>query len=396
MPVVAKGKGAYVHDVDGTGYLDYDLAGGAIILGHADERVVAAITKAAAKGFAFSGPTESQVRLAEMLAGRFDSIDMVRFTHSRARAVAGAIRMARHVTGRNMVVVCEGTLAERIARSLEITLSDAEGKDKAEVIGEAQGAPGVERGSVILVPHGDTTAIENVFRSYGSRVAAVVVEPLAVSLGLVAPDTAWFSTLRAHCDKHSALLVYDDAVSSLRCGSGGSAKLVGVSSDLICIGAELGAALPIAVFGGRRDIMKHAAEVRQLSTFGDAPMDDLAVAAGAVMLQAVAEERFLEELDAKAARWEEGLGAIASASNGAVEITRVASLIGVRLHPQAGGAKRKDGRNDDVVRYDGVYRAALEQGIMFPASPLTPWSVSAAHSNDDIDRTIEVCEAVLR
>jgi glutamate-1-semialdehyde 2,1-aminomutase len=387
-PVIAKGKGAVVHDVDGGVYLDYDLAGGAIVLGHADERVVAAVTKAAAKGFAFSGTTESQVRLAEMLAGRFDSIEMVRFTHSRARALAGAIRLVRHVTGRDAVVVCAGTLGERIARAGEAALSFGERV-------EGDGRTACDADGVLVVPHGDRSALERVFQEHGSRIGAVVVEPLAYSLGLVTPDGAWFSCTRGLCDQHSALLIYDDAIGALRSGPGGSEKLLGVKADLMCIGAELGAALPMAVYGGRRDIMKHAAEVRELSTFGDAPTDDLAVAAAAVMLQAVAEEGFFEELDARAARWEQGLRSIASASNGELSITRVTSLIGVRFG-RGGRRDQSGGRNELVRRYDGVYRAALERGIMLPASPLTPWSVSAAHTNDDIDRTIEACETALR
>ena len=267
LPVIAKGKGGAVTDVDGNEYIDFTFGRGATLLGHADERVVVAINKIASKGFDCTPVTETEVRLAELLVSRFPSIDMVRFAGSPAEAFVEVVRLTRADTSRNRVVVFEGSLHEALVEPVT-----------------SQRGNGLTR---LVVSYNDAAAVERVFQDAGAAVAAVVVEPVATGFGLVPCAAGFLAGLRRLCDAHEALLIYDETVTGFRTGPGLTQAAEGVVPDLVLFGAALGGGLPLGAYGGRKAIMKRLLPSTGLPPFGPMAGSLLGMAAGIAVLQTI-------------------------------------------------------------------------------------------------------------
>jgi len=365
-PVFTKGHGAILIDVDGNEYIDYIGGHGALILGHADERVVAAISKAASKGCGFGVPSEAEVRLVELIAGRFPSIDMVRLAHTPADALKCAVALAREYTGREVLAIFEGYPHSSS-----------------------------EPSSTLTIPYNDIDAARRIFREHGSSIAAVVVEPVGVSTGLIPPADRFLKTLRTLCDAHGALLIFDEAFTGLRVAPGGAARLYGVTPDLTVLGPMLGGGLPLAACGGSKEVMKRAEASGAAWRLGPTSGNLLGMAAGIATLQAIGEPGFYEALGEKAARLDEGLRAAARTTGVPTHHTRVASILGMFFScervTQATSARRCDGS-----RFARFHETMLERGILLSPSPFSCVFVSAAHTDEQIDRTIEAAREALR
>jgi glutamate-1-semialdehyde 2,1-aminomutase len=254
----------------------------------------------------------------------------------------------------------------------------------------------------ITTPYNDVEAVEQLFREQGKTIAAVVVEPLGVSTGLTPPGRGFLKCLRALCDAHGALLMFDETLTGIRIASGGTTALYGVSPDIVLLGPIIGSGLSIAAFGGCKEVLRHLDEDRVGQTqagmpafAGTASDDLLAMAAGIVTLQALGEPGFYEELEEKAARLDEGLRAAAAATGVGVRLTRVASILGMYFstEPMEHAAAARQG---DATRFSRYHRAMLDHGILLPFSPVSCMFVSAAHTNEEIDRTIEAAHEALR
>ncbi|MHC4695715.1 MAG: aspartate aminotransferase family protein [Planctomycetota bacterium] len=370
-PVIAKGKGATLTDVDGNDYIDYRCADGAAILGHADERVVVAVNKAASKGGDLGSPSEAEVRLVELLASRYASIDMAQLFSSPTEAGAYATQLARKHTDRRHIVGFEGG-PQATAHSLTI-------------------------------PYNDLSAGENLFREHAETIAAVMVEPVATSYGLVPPAKGYLRGLRNLCDTHGALLIFDESVVGFRLVPGGAAELFGVVGDLTILGPIVGGGLPLAACGGRREVMKDAPRLSRCTLgwgndsqrhAGGLP-NAIAIAAGTATLQAVGEAGFYEDLEAASSRLYEGLDDVAEATGVSVCHTRVGSILGVFFASDVITDFASAGRCDTELasRY---FHAMLDQGVFLTPSPWPTMYVSAAHTNEPIDRTIEAAHNALR
>lgn len=358
-PVFAKGHGATLIDVDGNEYIDYIGGHGALILGHADQRVVAAISKAASKGCGFGVPSETEVRLVELIVGRFPSIDMVRLTHTSADALSCAVAAARDYTGREVVATFDGYPI---------------GSD--------------EPSSSFTLPYNGTDAAQRLFREHGSNIAAVVVEPVGVSTGLIPPADRFLRTLRTLCDSHGALLIFDEACTGLRVAPGGSAALCGVAPDLTVLGPMLGGGLPLAACGGSKKVMKHAEARGVAGRLGPTSGNLIAMAAGIATLQAIGEPGFYEALEEKAVRLEDGLRAAAQTAGVSTYHTRVASILGMFFsHEHV--TQATSARRCDASRFARFHETMLDRGVLLPPSPFSCIFISAAHTDDEINRTIE-------
>ena len=379
LPVFARGKGAMLTDVDGNEYIDYACANGAMILGHADERIAVAINKATLKGGHLGSPSATEVRLAELIASRFASIDMVRFVLSERDAVVRAISLARRCTGRATLVTFAGCGPGWAG---EVSTEDA----------NYIGGPA---GSILVAPYNDADAAERLFDSQGTAVAAVFVEPVAHSFGLVPPGEGFLAALRKLCNEHGALLIFDETKTGFRVASGGAAALYDLVPDLTVLGPIIGGGLPLAAYGGRKEIMKRAASIPELNRAGVASGHQLAMAAGVATLQAIGDSDFHDRLEAKAARLDEGLRAASAAAGIAACHTRVGSMVGLFFARYT--VKDLDSaRTDDRGMYSRFFLAMLDQGMYLPPFRSTPWFISAAHTDQQIDRTIEAAGDVYR
>jgi glutamate-1-semialdehyde 2,1-aminomutase len=374
-PVISKGKGATLTDVDGNDYIDYVCANGALILGHADERIVAAVHKAASKSWGFPSLTQTAVRLAELIAGRFPAVDMVRLVNSPTEALCGAMSLACTSTGRSRHILVMGGCE-----------ADREG---------VRGAAGDGR-DTFLIPHNDRQAAETVFNEHGSSIAALVVDPMACGLGLAVPAEDYISALRRLCDKHGALLVFDESVTGLRLAPGGAKHLFEVRADLTCLGPILGGGLPLAAYGGRKDLMMMLASGPDTETpTGASSANALAIAAGVAVLEAMGEPDFYEELEAKSARLEEGLCGSAAQVGIQLASRRMGSLLGLSLEPRRPRGKTRRS-HCDFKTWRQFSTLMLERGVFLPPTPAACLFVSAAHTTDHIDGTIELAHDVLR
>lgn len=371
LPVLAKGKGAVVTDVDGREYIDFDCGNGTLLLGHADERIVVAINKAAAKGADLGFPSEAHVRLAEMLASRLPGTGWVWLLNSPAWAVLVGVDLARRLTDRTAVLVFDGWEGQGLA-------------------GLATGGSGKDLYSCAF---NRIAAVRQVFKRHPGRIAGVVVEPVALGRGLVVPDEGFLVALRDLCDKHESLLVFDERRTGLSVGLGGAAGVIGVEPDLTLLGCGLGASLPLAAIGGRRKLLKTNFPANPLLTV-ESSAHALSLAAGLAVLHASGEEGFYESLTSLARELSEGLERVAAEVGVPVRTVSFGNLVGLSFVSDP-GQRTSDVTRSDACRHADFHRAMLERGILLPAPP-APWFVSAAHQKDHCDQAMQSAGEALR
>jgi glutamate-1-semialdehyde 2,1-aminomutase len=390
-PCMLKGRGAVLTDIDGNEYVDYSCACGSLILGHADERTVVAIDKAAAKGFSLGAPTESEARLAELLVSRLPGMDMVRLVNSVAEAVTTAIRLARALRQRNRIVRFEGCCHGPVGELLAGTDVDVSAAQAARDAGVTEGATT----DTLILPYNDPDAAEAAFTTHGDTVAALVVEPVACHMGLVPPAQGALSRLRGLCDQYGSLLIFDEKTTGFRVGAGGAITRYDVRPDLVCYGSVVGGGLPLAALAGSKDIMSFMVSHEGFFEPGALNGNPLAVAAGITTLQATAEEGFYEELEVRSARLEEGLRAALADTGVPAHLSRVASILGL-LFVEGNVSSWSDARLADVGRFCGFRDAMLDRGVYWAPAPWECAFVSAAHTDEQIDQTIEAAHESLR
>ncbi len=384
---IAKGAGAVLTDLDGCCYTDYVGSWGPLILGHADERVVAAINKAAAKGCSFGAPTEAEIRLAELIIARMPSIEMVRFVNSGTEATMSAMRLARGFTGRDALVKFEGCY---------------HGHADALLVKAGSGlltfgtpsSPGVPNGATadtLVLPYNNLSAAKDLFAEHGKRIAAVLVEPIAGNMGCVPPTEGFLAGLRSLCDQHGTLLVFDEVMTGFRVAPGGAQQLYGVQPDLTCLGKVLGGGLPIAAYGGRREIMEQVSPLGPVYQAGTLAGNPLATAAGIATLEALAEPDVYETLEARSARLAEGLAQAARAAGVCVFQTRVGSMSSV-FFTDGPVTDYASAVRSDTRAYARYFHAMLERGVYLAPSQYECMFVSLAHTDDLIESTIQAAD----
>ncbi len=372
-----RAEGARIWDVDGNEYLDYVQSYGASILGHAHPAVIDAIRAAAARGTTFGAPTENEVRLAEEVVARIDGCDELRLVSSGTEAGMSAVRLARGATGRDRVIKFAGCYHGHSDGLL------AESGTGVATLGLA-GSAGVPAGAVaetMVVPY-------NVVPEVGNDVACVIVEPVAANMGLVAPVPGFLEGLRAACDAAGALLIFDEVITGFRIAGAGAQEVFGVRPDLWCFGKVVGGGLPLAAFGGRRDVMEQLAPPGPVYQAGTLSGNPLATAAGLAVLARL-EERKYEALERMATALADGLRAAVADAGLPVQVPRVATLVGVFFSDQP-VANYDDARAACANGlYTGFFHGMRERGISVAPGPYEVLFTSLAHTASDIDRTIE-------
>jgi glutamate-1-semialdehyde 2,1-aminomutase len=388
---VSKARGALLTDLDGNEYIDYACARGALILGHADERVVVAIDKAASKGYSLGAPTESEARLAELLVSRLPKIDMVKVVNGTVEATGGAIRLARAFTGRERIVRFEGCYHGPVDALLGGVAYGGAAPNAVHITGMPERAT---RDTFVL-PYNDPDAVDTLFADQGDAIAAVILEPVAAHMGLIPPAEGTLARLRTQCDRHGALLIFDESVTGFRVGFGGAAARYDVTPDLVCLGPIVGGGLSLAALAGRKEIMGLSSSNEDLHLCHTLHGNPLAIAAGIATLQATAEEGFYETLEALASRLEEGLRAAAADAALPIRLTRVGSILGL-FFTDSDVSCFSSARLTDADRFAGYARSMLERGVFVTPDPLDCMFVSAAHTEEQIDQTIEAAHEALR
>ena len=387
---VVRGEGAWVEDADGVRRIDYVQSWGALLFGHARPEIVRAAAEAAERGTSFGAPTEAEVRLAERMVELVPSIEMVRLVSSGTEAAMSAVRLARGRTGRSTVIKFEGCYH---GHSDGLLASAGSGVATFGI----PGSPGVTAGATadtMVVPYNDLAATAAAFERSGD-VAAVIVEPVAANMGVVPAVPGFLNGLRELCDRHGALLVFDEVITGFRLGPAGAQGRFAVTPDLTCLGKVMGGGFPCAAFGGPHDVMERLAPDGDVYQAGTLSGNPVAVAAGLAALELIEREDPYPGLEAAATALTAGVAEAFSAVGIAAQVQCEGSLFSVCF---ADGPVRDfaAARRADHDRYAHFFHAMLDEGVYLPPSGFEAWFLSAAHDDRVVDRTREAVRTAAR
>jgi glutamate-1-semialdehyde 2,1-aminomutase len=374
---MARGSGSTIVDVDGNEYVDWVMSWGPLIFGHADEETVAAVTEAARRGTTFGAPTEAEVELAAEIVDAVPSVEMVRLVSSGTEAAMSAVRLARGYTRRDRVLKFAGCYhghADGLLASAGSGLATLG-------IPSSPGVPTSATADTVVTAYNDVDAAAAAVERYGEGLAAIVVEPVAGNMGVVPPAPGFLEALRALCDASGALLVFDEVITGFRVARGGAQERYGVLPDLTILGKIVGGGLPAAAFGGRADVMERLAPAGDVYQAGTLSGNPLATAAGISVLRRLRDATLYEDLERKGARLEEGLAPFGRVHRVGAMATLFLARQGIRTF--------EDAKASDVERYGALFRHLLERGIYVAPSQFECLFVSLAHSDEDVDRTVE-------
>src|SRR5467141_59879 len=377
---VRSAEGSRITDVDGRSYIDFLGSWGPLILGHAAPAVIEAVGEALARGTSYGAPTPGEVELADLIVSAVPSMEMVRLVSSGTEAAMSAIRLARGATGRDLIVKFDGCYHGH-ADSL---LVKAGSGGATFGIPDSKGVPAALAELTLTAPFNDLDAVRELFRQRGEEIAALIVEPVAGNMGVVAPAPGFLAGLREITAQHGALLIFDEVITGFRVAYGGAQELYGVRPDLTCLGKIIGGGLPVGAYGGRRDVMDHVAPLGGVYQAGTLSGNPLAVAAGLATLRALEDRQGYARLEALGARLERGLREAADKAGVPFTINRVGSMLTGFF---CAGPVRDyaDAKTADVARYARFYHGMLERGVYLAPSQFEAAFVSLAHGDDDLE-----------
>lgn len=386
---IDRASGSSFTTADGATYLDWVQSWGPLILGHAHPDVVAAVQAAAAKGTTFGAATEAEVALAAEIVDAVPSVEKVRLVSSGTEAAMSAIRLARGATRRDRIIKFAGNYHGH-ADALLVSA----GSGLATLgIPSSPGVPSGAAGDTIVVPYNDIPAVAEAVARYGEGLAAILVEPVAGNMGVVPPEPGFLDALRKLTYACGALLVFDEVITGFRVARGGAQERFGVTPDLTILGKIVGGGLPLAAFGGRADIMDQLAPAGAVYQAGTLSGNPLATAAGLAVLQHLRDPGVYAELERKGARLEEGLRQACAGEP--VSLARVGAMSTLFFNP---GPVRSwsEVATSDTERYAALFRHLLSRGIYIAPSQFEAAMLATAHTDADIDRTVEAVAEFMR
>jgi len=374
---IARGQGSHIFDADGNEYIDYVGSWGPLLLGHRHPEILAALERALSIGTSFGAPTEQEVELAEAICHAMPSIEMVRLVNSGTEATMSAIRVARGFTGRDLIVKFEGCYHGHVD-----SLLVKAGSGLATLgIADTQGVPRSFCDTTIALPFNSPEAVEQAFRAHGGRIAAVIVEPVVGNMGCVPPAPGFLQLLRGVTSRHGALLILDEVMTGFRLAFGGAQQLFNIRPDLTTLGKVIGGGLPVGAYGGRKDIMSRVAPAGPIYQAGTLSGNPLAVAAGLAMLcHLKAHPEIYTQLEARGA-------ALCGAVPPGITVNRVGSMF-TFFFTEGPVTDWDSARRCDTARFGRFFRAMLDRGVYLAPSQFEAAFLSAAHSEEDIARTI--------
>jgi len=387
---VARGHGSSLVDVDGREFVDYVCSWGALILGHAHPAVLAAIHAAAENGWTYGAPCPAEVELAEDVRRRMPSLEVMRFVNSGTEATMSAVRLARAATGRDLIVKFDGCYHGHADGFLVKA-----GSGVATLgLPDSPGVPSALASLTLTAPFNDAPAVADLFRKHAKRIAAVIVEPYVGNAGFIAPSADFHPALRALCDDHGALLIFDEVMTGFRVAAGGAQERLGIVPDLTTLGKIVGGGFPVGVYGGRADLMRRVAPEGPVYQAGTLSGNPIAMAAGLATLRETEAPGFYDQLERHAARLLDGLQEAARRHGVPITAGHAGSMWGAYF---VEGPVRNyaDAKRSDTALFARWHKAALTRGVFLAPSAFEAGFVSSAHSEGDIDFTIQELDAAL-
>jgi len=379
-----RGEGARLYDADGRAYLDYVCSWGAMITGHADPRIVARVQEQAAKGLGFGTLTELETRMAERIRALMPNIEKLRMVNSGTEAAMSAIRLARGYTGRDRLLKFDGCYHGH-ADSLLVQAGSG-----VLTLG-IPGSPGIPEALTRLtvsLPYNDLDTLGRAFQKYGPEIAAVIVEPVAGNMGCILPRPGFLEGIRALCDRHGSLLIFDEVMTGFRVAAGGAQESYGIRPDLTALGKVIGGGLPVGAFGGRAEIMDRLAPEGPVYQAGTLSGNPVAMAAGLAALEQVGAPEFHPRLARTARRLSEGLVEAAAAAGVPLLSCHAGGMFGFFFSKEREVADYRQAGACDRDAFRRFFRAMLEQGVYLAPSPFEAGFVSSAHGAEEVERTL--------
>lgn len=375
---ITRGEGAHLFDADDNEYIDYICSWGPLLLGHRHPEILDAIQTALARGTSFGAPTEQEIELAETIRAMVPSMQMVRLVNSGTEATMSALRVARGFTNRELTIKFEGCYHGHVDSLL------VKAGSGVATLGLPD-SPGVPKGfsdTTIAIPFNNVEAVEDAFRTHPDKIAAIIVEPICGNMGCIPPNAGYLEALRRITERHEALLVFDEVMTGFRVAPGGAQQLYNIKPDLTTLGKVIGGGLPIAAYGGRRDIMTYIAPSGPIYQAGTLSGNPLAVASGLAMLRHIqAHPEIYEQLNRATAR-------LATCGPEQVTVNRIGSMM-TWFFTGADVTDYDTAKLSDTIRFGKFFHAMLERGIYLPPSQFEALFVSTAHTEADIERTVD-------
>ncbi|HUG90270.1 MAG TPA: glutamate-1-semialdehyde 2,1-aminomutase [Planctomycetaceae bacterium] len=380
---IDRGEGAYLEDVDGNRLLDYVGSWGPHILGHRHPAVIAAIQDALGRGTSFGAPTELESELAELIVEAVPSIEKVRMVNSGTEATMSAIRLARGHTGRDLVVKFAGCYHGHVDSLLVQAGSGA-------LTHGHPSSPGVPAGctqDTLVLEFNDVPGLEVAFHHRGTEIACLILEPVVGNMGVVLPEPGFLEAVRDQCTRHGALLIFDEVMTGFRLAYSGAQERYGIAPDLTTLGKIVGGGLPVGAYGGRADVMDSISPVGPVYQAGTLSGNPLAMASGIATLRTLRETDPYERLETLTQRLARGLDEAASAAGLPHRVAQVGSMFTLFFNPDRVTGYRV-AAHSDTRQFGRYFHGMLERGVYLPCSQFEANFVSAAHTDDDVDRTI--------
>lgn len=386
---MARAQGAYLFDVDGRRYIDFVGSFGPAIVGHAHPAVVEAVQQAVARGMSYGAPTEAETELAEAIAARVPSVEMVRMCNSGTEATMSAIRLARGFTGRDNLLKFAGCYHGHsdgllvAAGSGALTLG----------VPNSPGVPQAYARHTLTAPYNDLETLEKVFLDYGDTLAAVIVEPVAGNMNCVLPEADFLPTLRELCTRYGVVLIFDEVMTGFRVARGGAQQYFGVTPDLTTFGKIIGGGMPVGAFGGRREIMQLLAPLGGVYQAGTLSGNPVAMAAGLATLALTDSDAFYEDLAEKTRYFTDGIRLSAQKHGESLVINELCAMFGVFFTHDAAVRNLAGVQACDSKRFAAFFHALLAHGVYFAPSAFEAVFMSAAHDKAVLDEALAAVDA---
>lgn len=385
-------KGSYIFDSDNKRYIDYVGSWGPMILGHAHPEVIDSVKKAAEKGLSFGAPTEIETLMAAKVCGLIPSIDKVRMVSSGTEATMSALRLARGYTGRDKIVKFEGCYH---GHSDSLLVKAGSG---ALTLGvpSSPGVPAAVAGDTITLIYNDSESVKQAFAEMGDQIACIIVEPVAGNMNCIPPIPGFLETLRQVCDEHASVLIFDEVMTGFRVGLQGAQGVYKVTPDLTTLGKVIGGGMPVGAFGGKQKIMDYLAPLGPVYQAGTLSGNPVAMAAGLKTLEIISQPGFYEKLGETTEILVSGIKDRATQAGVSMSVNFVGAMFGLFFTKDEKVSQFSQVMQCDQVLFKQFFHGMLEQGIYFAPSAFEAGFVSIAHSNEDIEQTIDAAAEVFK
>jgi len=384
---IKRAKGSKIWDVDGNEYIDYVGSWGPMILGHAHPKVVAALKKAIPDGTSFGAPTSLEVELAAKVKKAFPSIELVRMVSSGTEAVMSAIRVARGFTGRDKILKFEGCYHGHGDSLLVKAGSGA----TTFGIPDSLGVPEDLAKHTLTASYNDLHHVRALVNQYPGQIACIIVEPIAGNMGVILPEREFLEGLRKICDEAGILLLFDEVITGFRVAYGGAQELYHIKADLTCLGKIIGGGLPVGAYGGKKAIMERVAPLGGVYQAGTLSGNPLAMTAGIMTLEQLKLRNTYKDLEKKTSYLTEAISNSAEENGVPISINRAVGMFTL-FFTEGPVRDYRTAKRSDTKRFAHFFIEMMDQGIYLPPSQFEAWFLSLAHTQKDLDRTVEACD----